>query len=107
MRSSVSMVMRLPSRNRCTSLPSLTAWRPNVVSAMSDCRQNSAIWLRISGFFIGGLGRTGGQRKAQDVVAHLPTLRRATLALSSMLGPATKEAGLLRRKLLLVMTAEA
>ena len=62
MRSSVSMVMRLPSRRRCTSLPSLTARRPNVVSAMSAWRQNSVIWLRIWSFFIGrGLGSTGGQ----------------------------------------------
>src|SRR5438093_13602264 len=53
MRSSVSMVMRLPSRSRCTSLPSLTVRRPNVVSAMSAWRQNSVIWLRIWSFFIG------------------------------------------------------
>src|SRR5437763_7055770 len=53
MRLSVSMVMRLPSRNRCTSLPSLTALRPNVVSAISAWRQKSEIWLRIWSFFIG------------------------------------------------------
>ncbi|MET3263599.1 hypothetical protein ABIF38_005105 [Bradyrhizobium japonicum] len=52
MRSSVSMVMRLPSRSRYTSLPSLTARRPNVVSAMSERRQKSVIWLRISSFFM-------------------------------------------------------
>src|SRR5436853_434574 len=52
MRSSVSMVMRLLSRKRCTSLPSLTDRRPNVVSAMSARRQNSVIWLRIWSFFI-------------------------------------------------------
>src|SRR3954466_410150 len=46
------MVMRLPSRRRCTSLPSLTARRPNVVSAMSAWRQNSVIWLRIWSFFM-------------------------------------------------------
>src|SRR6185312_11957491 len=58
MRSSVSIVMRLPSRNRCTSLPSLTTRRPNVVSAMSDWRQKSVIWLRIWSFFIGqGFGK--------------------------------------------------
>src|ERR1043165_372244 len=58
MRSSVSMVMRLPSRSRCTSLPSLTVRRPNVVSAMSAWRQNSVIWLRIWSFFIGwGFGK--------------------------------------------------
>src|SRR2546423_15277679 len=62
MRLSVSMVMRLPSRNRCTSLPSLTARRPNVDSAISAWRQNSAIWLRISWFFIGGgWGGPGGR----------------------------------------------
>src|SRR6266478_4191051 len=54
------MVMRLPSRKRCTSLPSLTARRPNVVSAMSAWRQNSEIWLRIWSFFIGpGFGKRG------------------------------------------------
>jgi hypothetical protein len=47
------MVMRLPSRSRCTSLPSLTDRRPNVVSAMSEWRQKSVIWLRIWSFFIG------------------------------------------------------
>src|SRR5689334_7745356 len=52
MRSSVSMVIRLPSRKRCTSLPSLTARRPKVDSAMSAWRQNSEIWLRIWSFFI-------------------------------------------------------
>src|SRR2546430_2430681 len=61
MRSSVSMVMRLPSRNLCTSLPSLTARRPNVVSAISAWRQNSEIWLRIWSFFIGPGARMGGQ----------------------------------------------
>src|SRR5476651_1708891 len=56
MRSRVSMVMRLPSRSRCTSLPSLTARRPKVDSAISACRQYSEIWLRIWSFFIGGVG---------------------------------------------------
>src|SRR6185437_3396047 len=53
MRSSVSMVIRLPSRRRATSLPSFTARRPKVDSAMSDRRQKSAIRLRISSFFMG------------------------------------------------------
>src|SRR6185437_9186657 len=52
MRSRVSMVIRLPSRSRCTSLPSLTARRPKVDSAISTWRQNSVIWLRIWSFFI-------------------------------------------------------
>src|SRR6266436_6604078 len=52
MRSSVSMVILFPSRNLCTSLPSLTARRPKVDSAMSASRQNCDIWLRISSFFI-------------------------------------------------------
>src|SRR5882724_4113157 len=52
MRSRVSIVIRLPSRSRCTSLPSFTARRPNVDSAMSAWRQNSEIWLRIWSFFI-------------------------------------------------------
>src|SRR6185312_8727358 len=52
MRSSVSMVIRLPSRKRCTSLPSLTARRPKVDSAMSAWRQKSVIWLRISSFLM-------------------------------------------------------
>src|SRR5690242_9202272 len=52
MRSSVSIVILLPSRSRCTSLPSLTARRPKVDSAMSAWRQNSEIWLRIWSFFI-------------------------------------------------------
>src|SRR5258706_1779641 len=47
------MVMRLPSRSRCTSLPSLTARRPKVVSATSAWRQYSEIRLRIWSFFIG------------------------------------------------------
>jgi hypothetical protein len=46
------MVIRLPSRRRCTSLPSLTARRPKVVSAMSTWRQYCEIWLRIWSFFI-------------------------------------------------------
>src|ERR1700756_3581556 len=62
MRSSVSMVMRLPSRRRATSLPSFTARRPKVDSAMSDWRQNSVIWLRISSFFMmASVGRQGGE----------------------------------------------
>src|SRR2546429_6578581 len=57
MRSRVSMVIRLPSRSRCTSLPSFTARRPKVYSAMSAWRQNSEIWFRIWSFFIAlGLG---------------------------------------------------
>src|SRR5271156_6092714 len=84
MRSSVSMVMRLPSRNRCTSLPSLTARRPKVDSAISAWRQNSVIWPRIRSFFIRtdlrpGLGpevgRSGGQTAmTQTSYHHLPTL---------------------------------
>src|SRR5882757_5329270 len=71
MRSSVSMVMRLPSRSRCTSLPSLTARRPNVVSAMSKRRQKSEIWLRISSFFIRQGGRAGGWDKGgQEPIAR-------------------------------------
>jgi hypothetical protein len=53
----------LPSRSRCTSLPSLTTRRPKVDSAMSDWRQNSEIWLRISSFFI---GRVLGRRWAAN-----------------------------------------
>src|ERR1700760_1805537 len=52
------MVMRLPSRSRATSLPSLTARRPKVDSAMSAWRQNSEIWARIWSFFIGAEGWT-------------------------------------------------
>src|ERR1700712_261479 len=48
------MVMRLPSRSRCTSLPSLTARRPKVDSAISAWRQYSEIRLRIWSVFIGG-----------------------------------------------------
>ena len=71
MRSSVSMVMRLPSRSRCTSLPSLTARRPNVVSAMSAWRQNSEIWLRIWSFFIGqGFGKQVGSARVSDILYH-------------------------------------
>src|SRR3981189_359898 len=55
MRSRVLMVMPLPSRSRCTSLPSLTARRPKVDSAISAWRQYSEIWLRIWSFFIGGV----------------------------------------------------
>ena len=40
-RSSVSGVMRAPSRRRATNLPSLTARRPKVDSAMPARRQNS------------------------------------------------------------------
>src|SRR3984885_13627421 len=84
MRSSVSTVMRLPSRSRCTSLPSLTARRPKVDSAISACRQNSVIWLRIRSFFIRtdlrpGLrlevGKAGGQPMVTQISYHdLPTL---------------------------------
>ena len=74
MRSSVSMVMRLPSRSRCTSLPSLTTRRPNVVSAMSAWRQKSDIWLRIWSFFIGrGFGKfRWAARMAGPSYHHLP-----------------------------------
>src|SRR5687767_3005908 len=65
------MVMRLPSRRRCTSLPSLTARRPNVVSAMSACRQNSEIWLRIWSFFMRPGFGTGWWAAA--VYSSLPT----------------------------------
>src|SRR5713101_4539012 len=70
------MVMRLPSRKRCTNLPSLTARRPKVVSAISACRQYSAIWLRIGSFFIGRvLGQAGGQQRITHIsYHHLPTL---------------------------------
>jgi len=42
-RSRVSGVMRAPSRRRATSLPSFTARRPKVDSAIALRRQNSAI----------------------------------------------------------------
>src|SRR4029079_7415581 len=63
------MVMRLPSRSRCTSLPSLTASRPNVDSAMSALRQNSVIWLRISSFFMDGkaVGRAISLRRLSTI----------------------------------------
>src|SRR6202011_1044433 len=79
MRSSVSMVMRLPSRKRCTSLPSLTARRPKVDSAISAWRQYCEIWLRIWSFFIGkDLGQAGGQRRMVGLsYHHLPTLGNA------------------------------
>ncbi|MET0446672.1 MAG: hypothetical protein ABW151_18985 [Pseudorhodoplanes sp.] len=51
-RSSVSMVMRLPSRRRATSLPSFTARRPKVDSAMPAWQQKSAMVARIWSFFI-------------------------------------------------------
>src|SRR5882724_4768216 len=80
--------MRLPSRSRWTSLPSLTARRPNVVSAMSDRRQNSEIWLRISSFFIGDggwetlVGRCGPPGRATTICPPLerrvPLLRGKT-----------------------------
>ena len=56
------MVMRLPSRKRCTSLPSLTARRPKVDSAISACRQNSEIWARIWSFFMGEIWELVGSR---------------------------------------------
>jgi hypothetical protein len=54
-RSSVSVVTRPPSRSRLTSLPSLTARRPNVDSAMPTRRQYPEIscnsdWLSKSSF---------------------------------------------------------
>src|SRR3984893_10583877 len=84
MRSRVSIVMRLPSRKRWTSSPSLTARRPKVDSAISAWRQNSEIRLRIWSFFMGpgfggqDLGRDGGQRPIAAVSYHyLPTLGNA------------------------------
>ena len=69
------MVMRLPSRSRCTSLPSLTARRPKVDSAMSAWRQNSEIWLRIWSFFMGRIWAAGGQPRMAGVsYHHLPTM---------------------------------
>src|SRR3954454_12016579 len=88
MRLSVSMVMRLPSRNRCTSLPSLTARRPNVDSAISAWRQNSAIWLRISWFFIGGIGSdpvgSGGLRAVLSISCPLLGARFQPISCSAM-----------------------
>src|SRR5437764_11358122 len=88
MRLSVSMVMRLPSRNRCTSLPSLTARRPNVDSAISAWRQNSAIWLRISWFFIGGIGSdpvgSGGLRAVLSISCPLMGARFQPISCSAM-----------------------
>src|SRR5258706_2168529 len=94
MRSRVSMVMRLPSRSRCTSLPSLTARRPKVDSAISAWRQYSEIWLRIWSFFIGrkNLGQPGGQRRiARLSYHHLPTLGNAGSELSALSRPACAE----------------
>src|SRR5262245_7150219 len=72
MRSSVSMVMRLPSRRRATSLPSLTARRPKVDSAMSERRQNSVISARIWSFFMeNGLGRRWAAEFGPPVLAPL------------------------------------
>src|SRR5450756_311700 len=71
------MVMRLPSRRRCTSLPSLTARRPKVDSAISAWRQNSEIWLRISSFFIAPDDwdkRVGSSGLVGVSYHHLPTL---------------------------------
>src|ERR1700732_3568623 len=74
MRSSVAMVILLPSRNLCTNLPSLTARRPKVDSAMSAWRQNCEIWLRISSFFIGaGVLASFGTAVGSAVQAGSPT----------------------------------
>src|SRR3954451_25101244 len=74
MRSRVSMVIRLPSRRRATSLPSLTARRPKVDSAISERRQKSEIRARIWSFFIGADWDGGGQREAAaSSYHHLPT----------------------------------
>jgi hypothetical protein len=66
-------------------LPSFTARRPKVDSAMSAWRQNSEIWLRIWSFFIAlGLGRVGGQPLLAWVSYHdLPTGGMRGGALSS------------------------
>src|ERR1041385_1238344 len=63
--------MRLPSRSRATSLPSLTARRPNVDSAIVVCRQNSDIWLRSWSYFIEP--KVGSSRGAPGWYHHLPT----------------------------------
>src|SRR3954447_22656452 len=88
MRLSVSLVMRLPSRNRFTSLPSLTARRPNVDSAISAWRQNSAIWLRISWFFIGGIWGdpvgSGGLRAVLSISCPLLGARFQPISCSAM-----------------------
>src|SRR5262245_46271293 len=64
------MVMRFPSRNRATSLPSLTARRPKVDSAMSERRQNSVISARTWSFFIGiGVGQRWAARFGPPVLA--------------------------------------
>src|ERR1043166_1249760 len=63
--------MRLPSRSRATSLPSLTARRPNVDSAIPVCRQNSDIWLRSWSYFIAP--KVGSSRGAPEWYHHLPT----------------------------------
>src|ERR1700674_1522849 len=75
MRSRVSMVMRLPSRKRCTSLPSLTERRPKVDSAISAWRQYCDIRLKIWSFFMEkDLGHAGGQRRGVGLsYHHLPT----------------------------------
>jgi len=74
-RSSVSTVMRLPSRSRCTSLPSFTARRPNVDSAIPACRQYSEIWARSWSFFIRPVGRVrvGWNLWAERFCVRLPT----------------------------------
>src|SRR6516164_6329496 len=75
------MVILLPSRRRCTSLPSLTARRPKVDSAMSTWRQNSEIWLRIWSFFTAGLGRLGGQeltRTCPSIICPLGVIPSAS-----------------------------
>src|SRR3954452_10617973 len=66
--------MRLPSRRRATSLPSLTARRPKVDSAISERRQKSEIRARTWSFFIGADWDGGGQREATaSSYHHLPT----------------------------------
>src|SRR6202163_2559170 len=80
--------MRLPSRSRCTSLPSLTARRPKVDSAISAWRQYSEIWLRIWSFFIALMGQAGGQRRAAQLsYHHLPTFGNAWLVVACQTRP--------------------
>src|SRR3954464_7031856 len=89
MRSRVSIVIRLPSRNRCTSLPSFTARRPKVDSAMSAWRQNSEIWLRIWSFFMGsrawaGLVGSGWWRGCPTIICPSLGMRADTLVGSAL-----------------------
>src|SRR4051812_12863277 len=99
------MVMRLPSRSRATSLPSLTARRPNVDSAIPVCRQDSDIWLRSCSYFIEVQGGQPAERPGW--YHHLPTNETLQvpgfLRLSSMVtpgnhSPTAKSASLVNRK---------